>query len=141
MCIRDSFKAVFGSAYQTSDLVNYPDVVSISGSRQRQDSYAACQYRQYVACRFIPEVAHYDSACATSAFEGACPRDVSVTSLPVAGSTPTDASVPCQSFLETSPMICWNAVSDQCSEKSVDRKSFDDEKSVPVSLRLSFLIT
>ena len=99
-------KAVFGSAYLTSDPLNYPDAASISGRRQQSDSH--------FPDRFSPTV-----HCARAVVS---PCDATVTSFPVA---------PAQSFTRVTR---WNVVpSGCCSETSTDSfESVDNEGYLPV---------
>jgi len=125
-------KAVFGSAYAMSDLINHPDVASISGCRHQRDSYASCRHRPIRRGHF-PTVDRFDHPRAVSFFEGTWPCDVTVTSFPVAGSAAGN-SVPCQTFSQTSTSPVWNTLVDRCSVNEVDSERFDDEKSLPVKL-------
>ena len=137
-------KAVFGSAYAMSDLVNYPDVVSISCCRQQRDSYASCRrHRPYVFGPIrrdhVSTVDRFDHPRAVSAsLEGAWPCDVTMTSLPVASSAAGN-NVPCQSLAQTSATPVWNTLANRFSVDEVDSERFDDENSLQV--KLYFLIT
>ena len=128
-------KAVFGSAYLMSDLVNYPDAVSISGCQQQGDSYAGRRHHPYAGCRFRDTLfttdARVDSACAVSPVEGELACDVTMTSLSVSAAHAKDPSL-----AQMSKMTCWNTVAGGCSEKLFNFEGVDNEKYLPVYGRL-----
>jgi len=127
-------KAVFGSAYLISDLINYPDSISISVCRHRYDSYTASRHHPYIGCHFrddlFPTVGR---ASAVSSVEGAPSCDLSVTSFSVTASAAYDKT-PSHSCAQMSQMTPWNVVTDTCSEKLVNSEGVNNKRHVPVCL-------
>jgi len=125
-------KAVFGSAYLISDLINYPDSISISACRRRYDSYAAFQRHPRVGCRVrndpFPTVGR---ACAVSPVEGAWSCDLSVASFPVFASAAYEKTSS-QSCAQMSQITPWNVVPDTWSENVINAEGVNDRRYLPV---------
>jgi len=122
-------KAVFGSAYLMSNLVNYPEVVSTSGCRQQRYScvtHRRCPYFSSTAARF-------DHTCAVPAVEEAWPCDVTMTSFPVSGS-----ATPHHWNGHMSTMSRSDAVTNRCFNKAVSSEGFHYKE--PLQVRMAFLL-
>ena len=121
-------KAIFGSAYMMSDLINHPDVASISGCQQQRD----CRHRAHVGLHSqFPTVDHFVRVCDVSASKEVCPCDVTMTSFPVSVSGADCDSSYLSVIQHRSTETCWNAAAD-CSEIAMERNLFDYKKSFSV---------